>query len=69
MRVVVPIADLRVQARQALAFARAIAPDDQHVVAVHVTDDSSEADELRGQWEHLGARRSAGDHRVAVSAR
>ena len=39
IRAVVPIADAGVQARQALAFARAIAPDDRHVVAVHVTDE------------------------------
>src|SRR5205823_940909 len=45
VRVVVPIGDLSVQARQALAFARAIAPDDEHVVTVHV------ADELRHAWE------------------
>ena len=43
MRAVVPISDLGVQARQALAYARAIAPDDRHVVAVHVTDDVAEA--------------------------
>jgi hypothetical protein len=47
---VVPIADLGVQARQALAYARAIAPDDQHVVAVHVTDEVSAAEQLRRQW-------------------
>ena len=51
VRAVVPIADSGVQARQALAFARAIAPDDQHVVAVHVTDDESSAERLRREWE------------------
>ncbi|MFN8634895.1 MAG: APC family permease [Chloroflexota bacterium] len=51
VRVVVPIGDLGVQARQALAFARAIAQDDQHVVAVHVADDMAEAEELRHEWE------------------
>lgn len=50
VRAVVPIADAGVQARQALAFARAIAPDDQHVVAVHVTDDLPRAEELRREW-------------------
>jgi amino acid transporter len=51
VRVVVPIGDLGVQARQALAYARAIAADDQHVVAVHVADDLTEADQLREEWE------------------
>src|SRR3954451_11770630 len=30
---------------------RAIAPDDWHVVAVHVTDDVSTAERLRREWE------------------
>jgi amino acid transporter len=51
VRTVVPIADTGVQARQALAFARAISPDDGHVVAVHVTDDVSSAEMLRREWE------------------
>ncbi len=51
VRVVVPVADLSVPARQALAYARAIAPDDRHVVAVHVADDLAGADTLRRQWE------------------
>jgi amino acid transporter len=51
VRVVVPVAELGVPARQALAYARAIAPDDAHVVAVHVTDDVTAADHLRRQWE------------------
>ena len=51
VRAVVPIADAGVQARQALAFARAIARDDRHVVAVHVTDDVSMAERLRLEWE------------------
>jgi amino acid transporter len=51
VRVVVPISDLGVQARQALAFARAIATDDEHVVAVHVADDMAEAEQLRHAWE------------------
>jgi amino acid transporter len=50
VRAVVPIADAGVQARQALAFARAIASDDDHVVAVHVTDDLASAEELRREW-------------------
>jgi amino acid transporter len=51
VRFVVPIAELNVPARQALAYARALAQDDRHVVAVHVTDDVSEAEELRRHWE------------------
>jgi amino acid transporter len=51
VRVVVPVAEVNVPARQALAYARAIAPDDGHVVAVHVTDDVAEADTLCRQWE------------------
>jgi amino acid transporter len=50
IRAVVPISDAGVQARQALAFARAIASDDSHVVAVHVTDDLASAEELRHEW-------------------
>jgi amino acid transporter len=54
VRAVVPVADAGVQARQALAFARAIAPDDRHVVAVHVTDDVVSADCLMREWEEWG---------------
>ncbi len=51
IRAIVPVADLGTPARQALAFARAVASDDAHVVAVHVTDDVAEAEQLRRQWE------------------
>ncbi len=51
VRALVPIADLGVPARQAIAFARAVASDDEHVVAVHVTDDVAAAEQLRRQWE------------------
>ena len=51
VRAVVPIADAGVQARQALAFARAIAADDDHVVAVHVADDADSAERIRREWE------------------
>jgi Amino acid permease len=51
IRAVVPIAELGLQARQALAYARAIAPDDRHVAAVHVTDDVAGAERLRDAWE------------------
>ena len=51
VRAVVPVAELGVPARQALAYARAVAPDDGHVVAVHVTDDVVSAESLRRQWQ------------------
>jgi amino acid transporter len=51
VRAVVPVAELGVPSRQALAFARAIAPDDAHVVAVHVTDDIAKAEPLRREWQ------------------
>jgi len=51
IRAIVPVADLGTPARQALAFARAMASDDAHVVAVHVTDDVAEAEQIRRQWE------------------
>src|SRR5439155_9030451 len=51
-RVVVPIANLRVPARQALAFARAIA-NDGTVIAVHVTDDAAGVEPLRAEWEKI----------------
>ncbi len=50
VRAVVPVADLGIPARQALAFARAVAADDAHVVAVHVTDDVAAAEQLRREW-------------------
>src|SRR5579864_1658292 len=50
VRFVVPIAEANVPARQALAYARALAPDDHHVIAVHVTDDAESAAELQSQW-------------------
>lgn len=50
VRAIVPIAELDLRARQALAFARAIAPDPGQVVAVHVTDDVAQSSELRGAW-------------------
>ncbi len=51
IRAIVPVADLGTPARQALAFARAMASDDAHVVAVHVTDDVAAAEKLRREWE------------------
>ena len=52
-----PIADLNVPAKQALAFARAVADDDA-ITVVHVTDTIEPAERLRGEWErwpHGGA--------------
>jgi amino acid transporter len=51
-RVVVPIANLNVPARQALAFARAIA-DERSVLAVHVTDNAEKGEALRQEWNQL----------------
>jgi amino acid transporter len=51
VRAVVPVAELGVPAQQALAYARAVSPDDAHVVAVHVTDDVASADHLRREWQ------------------
>jgi amino acid transporter len=50
-RAVVPVANLGVPARQALAFARAMAPDGA-VTVVHVTDDPDKAEQLRASWEN-----------------
>jgi hypothetical protein len=47
---VVPIADLGVEARQAIAFACAIAKDDHHVIAVHVAGDNAEAEKFQAEW-------------------
>ncbi len=48
IRAVVPIANLGVPARQALAYARAIAGE--RVSAVHVTDEGEDARELFEEW-------------------
>jgi amino acid transporter len=50
LRPVVPIADFTVAAKQALAFARAVAEDDA-VTVVHVTDTVDPADQLRAEWD------------------
>jgi amino acid transporter len=49
-RAVVPVANLGVPARQALAFARAVAPGGR-VTAVHVTDNPEQAEEMKANWE------------------
>jgi hypothetical protein len=57
LRPIVPISELNIPAQQALAFARAIAPD-ENITLVHVTDDLPAADRLREKWEqspHGGA--------------
>jgi hypothetical protein len=51
VRAIVPIADLGIQAKQAVAYARAVAKDDAHVAAVHVTDDVAGAEALWRGWE------------------
>lgn len=50
LRPIIPIADLNVPAKQALAFARAITSD-QHIALVHVTDDATAAERLHAEWE------------------
>ena len=52
VRFVVPIAGVDLPARQALSYARALAKDNQHVVAVHVTDEVEAAEQLRHDWEN-----------------
>ncbi len=54
IRAIVPIAEMDVRARQALAFARAIAPEPGQVVAVHVTDDVARTEGLREAWSESG---------------
>jgi amino acid transporter len=54
IRAIVPVAELDVRARQALAFARAIAPDPGQVMAVHVTDDVESTIALREAWSRSG---------------
>ena len=48
-RIIVPIANLNVPAQQAIAYARAIAPDDR-VIAVHITDSSESIEQMRREW-------------------
>jgi hypothetical protein len=51
-RAIVPIADLSVAARQALAYALSLAPPER-VTAVHITDDPAREEEIRRQWDDL----------------
>jgi amino acid transporter len=57
LRTIVPIANLTVPARQALAYAIATS-DSDHVVAIHVTDDEAKAESLRREWEACPYRRA-----------
>ena len=50
LRPIIPIANLAVPAQQALAFARAIVPDEA-ITLVHVSDDVTAAERLRTEWE------------------
>jgi hypothetical protein len=53
VRAVVPIADLTLPARQAVAYALAITEPDR-VLVVHVTDEEAKAEPLRAEWSRLG---------------
>jgi len=53
LRVIVPVANLAVPARQALAYAQAIASL-EHIVAVHVAEDEENADRFRKSWQESG---------------
>ncbi len=64
LRTIVPIADLSVPARQALAYAMATA-DADHVTAVHVTDEEESARALRAAWEASPYRRA---HLVVIES-
>lgn len=57
LRTIVPIANLAVPARQALAYAIATA-DTDHVVAIHITDDEACIEPLRKAWESSPYRRA-----------
>ncbi len=50
LRVIVPIANLAVPARQALAYAQAIVSL-EYIVAVHVAEDAESADKFRKSWQ------------------
>ena len=53
VRIVVPVANLSMPSRQAIAYALAIAPAD-HVTVLHVTDQPAAEDEIRREWRALG---------------
>jgi amino acid transporter len=51
-RAVVPIGDLSLAARQAIAYALTLAPADR-VTAVHITDEPEKEERIRRQWDTL----------------
>jgi hypothetical protein len=53
VRAIVPIANLGLPARQAIAYAQAIVPPER-VVAVHVTDNDTGAQQFREAWQAEG---------------
>jgi hypothetical protein len=57
LRTIVPISELTVPAKQALAYAMATS-DADHVVAVHITDEEDKAEALRKAWEKSPYRRA-----------
>ena len=50
VRMIVPVADLGIPARQALAYAEALAPPGR-TVAVHVAEDDASAERFRARWQ------------------
>ena len=55
LRVIVPVANLGLPTRQAIAYALAIASQDR-TVAVHVTDDEQSAERFRREWLDAGCQ-------------
>ncbi len=53
VRAIVPVGNLRLSARQAIAYALALAPAER-VTVVHITDDPEVDDEIRREWRTLG---------------
>lgn len=53
VRTVVPIAGLDVIGRQALAYAKAIAHQNERVVALHVAESLAEAEAFEQEWDHF----------------
>jgi len=53
LRVIVPVANLRLPARQAIAYGLAIASPER-VTVVHITDDPESAEQLREEWRASG---------------
>ncbi len=53
IRAIVPVANLRLPARRAIAYALAIAPPDQ-VTILNITDDPNAEEAIRAEWRGLG---------------